>query len=204
MALSPSPKSPSIGFVAIVVIHIAAAVFLIWGFATPRLDRVWQLHHELKIGDVAKLKSDDQTLLEGALRDYPTLAKALISRGDIGVISANRDGWIETPFITLVRTGDAKTGELLLNIETSPEHLPFRIEFEGANWSQDVEITERKEYRVALPPASGVAEVISGNVKGKRFKNDPAILGIQVHFPGEEQWQEVDDNDEDAEEERGQ
>lgn len=200
MALSPSSKLPSVGFVAIVVIHVAAAAFLVWGFATPRLDRVWQLHHELKIGDVAKLKGDDQELLEGALRDYPTLAKALISRGDIGVISANRNGWIETPFVTLVRTGDAKTQELLLNIETSPEHLPYRIEFEGPNWRQDVEITERKEYRVAIPPSSGVAEVISGNVKGKRFKSDPAILGVQVHFPGEDQWQEVDEGDEDAEE----
>jgi hypothetical protein len=200
MALSPTSKLPSVGFVAIVVIHLAAVVFLVWGFMTPRLDRVWQLHHELKIGDIAKLKSDDQVLLEGALRDYPTLAKALISRGDIGVVSANRNGWIETPFVTLIRTGDAKTQELLLNIETSPEHLPFRIEFEGPNWKQDVEITERKEYRLAIPPSSGVAEVISGNVKGKRFKNDPAILGIQVHFAGEDQWQEIDESDEDAEE----
>jgi hypothetical protein len=200
MALSPSSKLPSIGFVAIVVIHLAAAVFMVWGFATPRLDRVWQLHHELKIGDIAKLKNDDQVLLEGALHDYPTLAKALISRGDIGVVSANRNGWIETPFVTLVRTGDAKTRELLVNIETSPEHLPFRIEFAGPNWKQDVEITERKEYHVEIPPSSGVAEVITGNVKGKRFKNDPAILGIQIHFAGEDAWQEIEESDEDAEE----
>ena len=171
-----------------------------WGFATPRLDRVWQLHHELKIGAIAKLKNEDQVLLEGALRDYPTLAGALISRGDIGVVSTNRNGWIETPFITLVRTGNAKTQELLVNVETSPEHLPFRVEFEGPNWKQDVEITERKEYRVAIPPSSGVAEIISGNVKGKRFKNDPAILGVQIHFTGEEQWQEIEEGDEDAEE----
>src|SRR5690606_29639913 len=155
-------------------------------------------------GDVAKLKHEDHELLVGALRDYPTLAQALIPRGDIGVISANRNGWLETPFVTLVRTGDAKTQELLVNIETSPEHLPFRIEFEGSNWRQDLEVTELKEYRVALPPSTGVAELISGNVKGKRFKNDPSILGIQVHFPGEDSWQEVDEGDEDEEEGQGQ
>jgi hypothetical protein len=63
-----------------------------------------------------------------------------------------------------------------------------------------LEVDERKEYRLELPPSSGVAEVIVANVKGKRFKNDPSILGIQVHFPGEELWQEdEEDNDDDAE-----
>lgn len=200
MALSPSLKLPSLGFVAIVLVHCAAAAFLAWGFTTPRLDRVWRLHHELKIGDATKLKDDDKAVLEDALRDYPTLAKALISRGDIGVVSANRDGWIETPFVTMVRTGDAKTRELLLNVETSPEHLPFKVEFEGANWSSELEITERKEYRVELPAPTGTAELVTANVKGKRFKADPAILGIQFHFANEDQWQDAEEDDEDAEE----
>lgn len=196
----PPPKLPSAGFVLIVLVHCAAAALLIWGFSTPRLDRVWTLHHQLKIGDVSKLKDDERQLLERTLVDHSTLAKALISRGDIGVISANRDGWIETPFVTLVRTGDARTREILLNVETSPEHLPFKVEFEGKGWQRVLEVDERKEYRLELPPSSGVAEVIVANVKGKRFKNDPSILGIQVHFPGEELWQEDDeDNDDDAE-----
>lgn len=195
----PPPKLPSVGFVLIVLVHCAAAAFLFWGFSTPRLDRVWTLQHQLKIGDVSKLKDDDRQLLERTLVDHSTLAKALIARGDIGVISANRDGWIETPFVTLVRTGDARTREILLNVETSPEHLPFKIEFEGKGWQQVLEIGERKEYRLELPPSSGAAEVIVANVKGKRFKNDPSILGIQIHFPGDELWQEGDEEDDDAE-----
>lgn len=199
MALNPSIKTPSFGFVAIVLVHCAAAAFLGWGSQTPRLDRVWRLHHELKIGDTAKLKDDDQALLAEALRDYPTLAKALISRGDIGVVSANRDGWIETPFVTMVRTGDAKTRELLLNVETSPEHLPFKIEFAGPKWEHEIEITERKEHRVELPESTGTGELITANVKGKRFKADPAILGIRFHFANEEQWQDAEEEDDDAE-----
>jgi hypothetical protein len=201
--LPPGARLPSIGFVLFVLIHVVAVGFLVWGFSTPRLDRVWTLHHQLKIGDVSKLDQKDHALLEGSLADHPTLARALISRGDIGVISANRDGWIETPFVTLVRTGDSKTTELLLNVETSPEHLPFKVELEGKTWKHVVEVTERKEYAVQLPPPSGKAEIIVANVKGKRFKNDPSILGIQIHFPGDDTWQEAEegeDEDEEAEE----
>lgn len=199
--LPPGARRPSIGFVLFVLIHVAAVGFLVWGFSTPRLDRIWTLHHQLKIGDVSKLDNEAQTLLEGTLIDHPTLARALISRGDIGVISANRNGWIETPFVTLVRTGDSKTTELLLNIETSPEHLPFKVELESKTWKHVVEVTERKEYVVQLPPPSGKAEVILGNVKGKRFKNDPSILGIQIHFPGDDAWQEAEEEDDEEEEE---
>lgn len=199
MALSTSAKLPSVGFVLVVLVHCAAAAFLVWGFSTPRLDRVWTLHHELKIGDVSKLKDDDRVLLESALADYPSLAKALISRGDIGVVSAHRDGWIETPIVTLARTADSKTSELLLDVETSPEHLPFKVEFESNTWKHELDVTERKEYRVALSPPAGVSELITINVKGKRFKADPAILGIRIHFPGEDQWELEEDGEEDGE-----
>lgn len=198
--LPPGARLPSFGFVLFVLIHVVAVGFLVWGFSTPRLDRIWTLHHQLKIGDVSKLNDEDQTLLESTIVDHPTLARALISRGDVGVISANRDGWIETPFVTLVRTGDSKTHELWLNVETSPEHLPFKVELESKTWKHVVEVTERKEYVVQLPPTSGKAEVIVANVKGKRFKNDPSILGIQIHFPGEETWQEADEEDDGDEE----
>ncbi len=197
------PRLPSIGFVSIVVVHCTAVAFLFWGFSTPRLDRVWTLHHELKIGDISKLEDEDQDLLERAIIDHPSLAKALISRGDIGVISANRDGWIETPFVTLIRTGDAETRELLLNIETSPEHLPFKVEVKGKGWERVIDVTERQEYRVELPPTSGSAEVIRANVKGKRFKSDPAILGIQIHFPGEELWQEDEEDESEGDDAEG-
>jgi hypothetical protein len=43
-------RRPSSGFVAVCATYVLAAAFLVWGFATPDLDRVWALHHELKIG----------------------------------------------------------------------------------------------------------------------------------------------------------
>ena len=199
MAVKSGWRAPSVGFVALVAIHIAGVAMLAWGFATPRLDKVWTLHHELKIGKVSKLKADDRELLQETMVDHPTLGKALIARGDIGVISANREGWIEDPFATLVRTANAKTGAILVNVETSPEHLPFSIEFENGPWEYTLDVTERKDYRVELPPATDLPEVITLEVKGKRFKADPAILGLQIHFEGDDQWQDVEEDDDEQE-----
>lgn len=200
MAVTAARRAPSVGFVALVLVHMAAVAMLTWAFSTPRLDRIWTLHHELKIGKISKLKADDRQLLTEAMIDHPTLGHALIKRGDIGVVSANRDGWIEHPFATLVRTSNAKTAAILVNVETSPEHLPFSIEFESGPWEYNLQVTERKEYRVELPQTDGAPEIITVEVKGKRFKADPAILGLQLHFEGEEQWQDVEENDDDEEE----
>lgn len=196
MAVTTIRRPPSIGFIAIVVVHIAAIAMLWWAFTTPRLDRIWTLHHELKIGHISKLKADDRKLLLAAMTDHPTLAGALIRRGDIGLVSANREGWLETPSATLVRTANAKTSAVLVNVETSPEHLPFSIEFENGPWEYKLQVTERKEYRVDLPPATHLPEVLTVEVKGKRFKADPAILGVRLHFEGEDQWQEQDEDEE--------
>jgi hypothetical protein len=199
MAVTAAKRPPSVGFIALVVVHLAGAGMLYWGFSTPRLDKVWTLHHELKIGKVSKLKADDRQLLQETMVDHPTLGKALIARGDIGLVSANRDGWIEDPFATLVRTGNAKTSAILVNVETSPEHLPFSIEFDNGPWEYTLDVTERKDYRVELPPATNQPEVITLEVKGKRFKADPAILGLQIHFEGEDQWQDVEEDDDEQE-----
>lgn len=199
MAVTAARRPPSVGFVVLVVVYLSAAAMLVWAFSTPRLDRIWTLHHELKIGKISKLKAEDRQLLKTAMVDHPTLGKALITRGDIGLISANREGWIEDPFATLLRTANAKTSAILVNVETSPEHLPFSISFESGPWEHTLEVTERKDYRIELPPATDHAEVITLEVKGKRFKADPAILGLQIHFEGEEKWQDVEEDDDEQE-----
>ncbi len=196
-------KTPSFGFVLTLLVYAGVITFLSWGFATPRLDRIWHLHHELKIGRVAKLTVEDKSLLRQALKDHPTLAAALLPRGDIGLISANREGWIETPEVTLVRTGDSTTQQLQMNVQTSPEHLPFKVRLSGENWEEKLDVAERRLYTIDLPPTPGHSELITLRVKGKRFRADPAILGIELHFDGESSWLPSDeDGDEDEDQDQ--
>src|SRR5690606_24037691 len=56
-------KLPSIGCLAVLFTNIALVAFLFWGFREPALHRVWELHHELEIGTVGKLSSEDHALL---------------------------------------------------------------------------------------------------------------------------------------------
>jgi len=85
-----------------------AATRLNWGM----LDRVWQLHHQLKTGDVYALTQPDRELLVSAMARHPALAEALLAAGHIGIISAQRDGWIDTPEVTIIRTPRALSTRL--------------------------------------------------------------------------------------------
>ena len=106
---------PSLGFCLIVLTYLLTAGFFAWGLSTPPLDRVWQLHHQLKTGDLYALGRDDRELLEAAMARHPELAQALLSSGQIGIISAHRDGWIDTPEVSIVRTPRSLARSLVLD-----------------------------------------------------------------------------------------
>ena len=56
---APRWTAPSLGFCLMVVIYSLTLAFFAWGLTTPRLDRIWQLHHELKTGDVYTPRAED-------------------------------------------------------------------------------------------------------------------------------------------------
>jgi hypothetical protein len=100
-------RAPSIGFVVVCSVYVCTATFFAWGFQTPPLDRIWTLDHELKIGKTWHLSSADLEVLRQGLRDYPGLAEALLNDTEIGIVSAHRERWVETPEVTVVRTAHA-------------------------------------------------------------------------------------------------
>jgi hypothetical protein len=188
-------RLPSIGFVAVVLTYGSSVAFLAWGMTTPPLDRVWVLHHELKVGKEKKLKPRDRELLESALQRHPDLGSALLPAGQIGIISAHRDGWIDTPQVTIVRTPRSTAGEIALNVQTPPQSIPFSIELSGHGWQRSVEVEARGPLSLPLPAPPEASELLTLTLKGKGLRADSSSLAIQVTFVGELNAESNDDDD---------
>jgi len=174
---------PSLGFVAVCATCFLVAAFFVWGFSTPYLDRVWTLHHELKIGKLKRLKAGDRALLEDCMARYPRLARALLDGKQIGLVSAHSDGWIATPTATILRTEKAGRYRALgLDIQTPKDLLPYHIVVRGRGWVERLEVTKQGVLKVDLPDTPVAPEVIEVRMKGRSFEPDPSVLGIRVRF----------------------
>ena len=175
--------------------------FFAWGLATPPLDRVWRLHHELKIGRVYKLDEDDRELLLSAMARHADLAAALLPSGQIGIISAHRDGWIDTPLVTIVRTPrSGSTLRIILNVQTPPQHIPYDLDVSGSGWDREIKVEARGVLTIDLPPPPERPELVTLALKGPELRADPSSLGVRVTFdpPQSETPSSEDDADEAA------
>lgn len=175
-------RAPSVGFVLVCAVYSCTAAFLAWGFQTPALDRIWTLDHELKIGKIWNLSDQDLEVLRSGLREYPGLAEALLSDTQIGIVSAHRERWVETPEVTVVRTADSGAFKFLeLDVQTPKEHLPLRVTIRGESWKHKLSLDESGPVYVPLPPVTG-PELFTIDFKGKELRADPSILRTRVSF----------------------
>lgn len=173
---------PSAGFCTLLLSYGACFAFLGWGFSTPPLDRVWQLHHELKIGRTGALSATDHELLASALRRHPLLGDALLGAGHIGVISAQRDGWVETAEVTIVRTPKARAERLWVGLPAAPEPRPAQLSLRGAGWERTLASDGASAVVFDLPRAPPQPELLTLRMLGGAARPEPAELGVRVRF----------------------
>lgn len=176
-------KRPSGSFVAVCIVYCLTILFFAWGSSTPDLDRVWTLHHLLKIGAMAELNEDDKDLLEHAMARHPKLASALIGDASIGLISAHVDGWVETPCATLLRTPQSRTSALTLEVQTPSDLLPLELLVSGSSgWSEKRLIGNHGALQVPLEQCGDRPEIIEVRLIGKGLLADPSVLATRITF----------------------
>lgn len=189
---------PSLGFSIVVATYALTIAFFAWGLSTPPLDRVWHLHHELKIGRTFKLSKEDRQLLTSAMQRHPSLAAAMLDSGQAGIISAHRDGWIDTPYVTLIRTPRSPASlRLTFDVQTPLVYIPYNIEIDGAGWERKVAVEARGKLEVELPPPPAQPELIIIKIKGDELRADPASIGVRLGFdPPQDELDQGDEDDE--------
>jgi hypothetical protein len=192
-----------VGFCLIVLTYSLTLAFFAWALTTPPLDRLWELHHQLKTGSAYALTRADRQLASSALERHPGLAEALLSAGQIGIISAQRDGWVDTPEVTILRTPRATlTQRILLEVQTPPQHLPFRATLAGSGWQRAVEVQARGTLALELPAPGAVPELLSLKLEGAGLRADPSSIAVRVTFdpPGDTLGGASDEDEEEREE----
>jgi hypothetical protein len=193
-------QRPSLGFSLVVATYALTVGFFAWGLSTPPLDRVWQLHHELKIGRVYKLSKEDRQLLESSMHSHPSLAAALLDSGQAGIISAHRGGWIDTPYVTIVRTPRSPAKLLLVfDVQTPQQYIPYKIEVDGRGWERKVEVQSRGPLTVELPPPPPEPELITLKIKGDELRADPSSIAVRITFDPPQEASPDEQNEEDDE-----
>jgi hypothetical protein len=176
-----SGRWPSAGFVAFCLVLAMAAAFFAWGLRTPPLERVWEIHHLMKIGKLERLDRVDRALLEEQLAAFPELGRDLLDGSEIGLISAHRDGWIAGTRATLLRTPNATAARFLdLDIQAPDEALPLAVVVNGPSWSATREMTGRGPLRVELPPPGAAAEIVEIEIGRPRQGGAAAAPSVRV------------------------
>ena len=164
-------------------LRIFAVAFFVWGFTTPDLERIWFLHHELKIGRVYELKKSDRKMLLRAMARYKDLARALLPLGEIGIISENSYGWIATPVVTILRTPESRmTKRLRFDIHTSTALLPYSIAIRGTDFKRKLKVRNQGYLDFRLPDVPRKAEIITVRLEERDFLTDPSVLGVRIQF----------------------
>ena len=177
-------RAPSLGFLCVCATYVGVLAFLGYGLRRPDLDRIWTLHHELKIGMRGAPRSSERELIQRTLERHGELAHALLSDGEIGLISRHADGWITTPEATIVRTATAPERVLRFEVETPRDLLPFRIDVSGPDYRRQLEVEQRGSYDLILP-APRRPELIVVRLQGRDLRDDPSMLGVHVGFARE-------------------
>jgi hypothetical protein len=176
-------KRPSFGFLIVCATYILVVVFFAFGFTTPDLDRVWTLHHFLKIGHIEQLDVEDRVLLDNAIKRHTKLTNALLGGEEIGIISAHMDGWISTPVATLLRTAKAeKFRAITVDVQTPEDLLPFEIKVKAKGWKKEVKLKNHGRIEIELPAVDGTPEIIEVFLTGQEFSADQSLLGVRLSF----------------------
>ncbi len=175
-------KRPSAGFVAVCLTYLCVGAFFIFGFTTPDLDRVWTLHHLLKIGELDTLDDGDKKLLTRAMARHHGLAKNLLDGVELGLVSAHLDGWLEHHRATLIRTPDASfPGSVVLRVESPAELLPLTAVLAGPDWIVTRQVTARGVLELPLPRTAQAPEIMTLVLQGDALRSDQQVmLGVKV------------------------
>lgn len=172
-------KLPSPGFVLVVLVHVSLVAFLVWGFAQPPLDRVWELSHALKIGEFDTLRPRDRELLRETLERHPRLADSLISEGTIGILSENDQGWLEMPRATVLVSAKAHE-PCSMQVATRPgePRFPIRVELSGTGWQRQLILPDAKNAEFTLPNTPATTDIIEVRLWAKDSAQGGIHLGL--------------------------
>lgn len=181
-----SGRLPSPGLIAVLATYVAVALFFAWALVTPPLERVWEIHHLMKIGELHRLDAGDRAVLARAMAEHEELARDLLDGHELGIISEHLDGWITAPAATLLRTGESRSIEALeIDVQSHDDLLPLTVVVRGDSWEEERWFERRGQVAIPFPPPAGEAEIVEVEIEAAESFADTAVIGVRIHWEGQ-------------------
>ncbi|MBI4819760.1 MAG: hypothetical protein HY791_26030 [Deltaproteobacteria bacterium] len=119
---------PGAGLVVMAFGFVLAVSVLAFGLTTPRLDRVWRMEVELRLGVRPTLSKAEFRMFQDVLCDHPQLAASLVDEGDAALISRHRHGLVDHAYAYWVReAGHPKVGMVVTLPRDGREELTVSV-----------------------------------------------------------------------------
>ncbi len=172
-------RAPSVGFVLAAAVIASSGAFLLWGLATPRLDRVWQAHVELADDANAKLKARDRKALQSSLQEHPGLAAYLTEYAHAGLIQDHDQGRVEGRFAYLIRASAADPGVLTIRYRGTDPKGGVSVKAQAVGARMKGETTADAPFRWALPDDGPFPQLVTLEL-ADRGKKKRRRHGVQI------------------------
>ncbi|MBN2527035.1 MAG: hypothetical protein JXR76_11630 [Deltaproteobacteria bacterium] len=173
--------SPTPGFWLLMGTSLAVLIFFIWGFSTPRLDRIWELEEGLKTGRVTQLSRSEKNTFYDVFEDYPDYLEELAGRRGIDLMSSNSDGLSLTDKLVLIRKAAlSDCGNFVLDVSGEQSEFPIIFSVQGRSWQKEVEVKVSGRNTVLMPKDVLVPEFIE--VARKNNNGQIGNVDVKVRF----------------------
>jgi len=149
---------PGAGFIILAISLVLVVCFMVWGFSTPLLDRVWEIMVRMEQADFAGLEPGEVEDLEAAIEHYPDLGREILGRRPVRVLEPAVQRWSVLEHQHLLVSETWRGEQLLeLQVELSPDDLPLVVQLRGLGFEETVEVEAPGlvEIPVELAPGDG-------------------------------------------------
>ena len=174
----PYRARPGSGFLVLLAVVAASALFFAWGWSRPPLDAVWQMQLELLLGERPALSRAEFDLLQDVLARYPDLADQMLDGAGSGLVSAHTGATVDLGYAYLVRR-TAVPGQLRVQ---SPGGQALEVVVATAAGDTSGTVDGASPFVWALPDSGPFPQLIEVRLAAGDGPTPPP-LRVEVHDP---------------------
>jgi hypothetical protein len=152
---------PGAGFIVLAVGTFLVVGFLVWGFSTPLLDRVWKIMTRMEQAEFAGLEPQEVEDLERAIERYPELGRDILGQRQVRIVEPSAQRWSVLGRQHLLVSEGWRGAQILeLQIDLSPDALPLEVHLRGPDLDETVEVEESGVVEIPVDLAASDGPIL--------------------------------------------
>lgn len=167
---------PGPGFFVVFLTAAISTAFFVWGARMPELERVWRIQLGLEAGKRRALSASERKIFSEAIQRHPDIAEGMLGARDIGIISAHRDGLIETGYAYLIRKKSSPKYVLELTATDARGTKPIEVEVRTNSAEKKGTVAAGSPFVWELPDEGPFPDLIEVRIDAPGKRDRHAIV----------------------------